>query len=104
MGNDFSVHHAELADGAADLDDLARRATELAGQVKQALTGMAEAAGHPGLAAALMETDLLNARRLAELGVLYRHVQESLTAAAKGYAATDAKAAHRIGASGSRAS
>jgi hypothetical protein len=104
MGDEFSVHHAELTDGAGELSGPAGRAIELAGQVKQALTGLAEAAGHPGLATALMETTLLNARRLAELDVLYRHVQESLGSVAKGYAATDTKAADRIRASGSRAS
>jgi hypothetical protein len=95
----FSVNHAELADRAAEVSSLAGRAASLASRVKQALTGMAEAVGYPSLAGALMETNLLSGRRLAELGVLYEHVGESLKTAAKRYDSTDAQAARRIGAS-----
>jgi hypothetical protein len=104
MGDAFGVHHQELAAGAGELGKLPAQAGELLGRVRQALTGAAGAAGSPELAKALMEMDVLNARRLAELNVLYGHIGSSLGEAAKGYQATDAGAADRIQASGKRAS
>lgn len=103
VGGVFAVNPAELTRGAEDLSGLAGRAAALSNRVQQALTGMAEAAGHPGLAAVLMETNLLNGRRLAELGVLYQHIEESLRSAASVYSSTDAEAAHGIGALRNRA-
>lgn len=99
MSGDFAVNHTELGAGAGQVAGLAGRAGTLSKQVEQALTGAAEAVGHPGLAKALMETNLLNARRLVELGALYQRIGESLKAAAGNYQTTDAKAANRIASS-----
>lgn len=51
-----------------------------------------------------METDVLNARRMAELDVLYGHLGDSLTKTARAYQSTDSGAAARIQAAGKRAS
>ncbi len=80
------------------------QAAELAQRVQRAMTGLAEAAGHEGLAAALMQTNVLNARRLTELSALYAHVQQSLTANAQDYADTDNHTAQQVRAAGRPAS
>jgi hypothetical protein len=100
MGDAFGVHHQELAAGAGGLSGLVSQAGELVGQVRQALAGAAGAVGSADLATALMEIDVLNARRMAELDVLYGHIGESLGETAKGYQNSDSGAAARIQASG----
>jgi hypothetical protein len=104
MGDAFGVRHGELAAGAGELGKLPGQAGELLGRVRQALSGAAGAVGSDELAKALMELDVLNARRLAELDALYAHIGSSLGEAAKGYQTTDAGAADRIQASGKKAS
>jgi hypothetical protein len=100
VGDTFGVQHRELVAGAGELGKLSGQAGELLGQVRQALTGAAGAVGSADLAKALMETDVLNARRLTELDVLYGHIGDSLAQTGQGYQATDAGAAARIQASG----
>jgi uncharacterized protein YukE len=104
VGETFGARHQELAAGAGELNGLAATAGELLARVRQALSGAAGAAGSDDLAKALMETDVLNARRMAELDVLYGHIGDSLAETAKGYQSTDSGAAARIQAAGKRAS
>jgi hypothetical protein len=104
VGDAFGVHHQELAAGAGGLSGPEGRAGQLLGEMRQALAGAAEAVGSPGLAKALMEIDVLNARRMAELHVLFGHIGDSLAATARGYHGADAGAAQRIQASGRAAS
>jgi uncharacterized protein YukE len=96
MSDSFGVHHGNLADSAQTLTGLPGQAGTLGRRVQQALTGLAQAAGHEGLATALMETNLLNARRLTELCALYDHIQQSVTLTAKDYAGSDTNAASRV--------
>jgi hypothetical protein len=80
-------------------------AGELLGRVRQALAGAAAAVGSGDLAKAVMVIDALNARGMAELGVLYgRHIGDSLAEAAKGYLSADAGASARSQAAGEWAS
>jgi hypothetical protein len=104
MGDAFGVNHQELAVGAGGLNGLVGQAGELVGQVRQALAGAADAAGSADLTTALMEIDVLHARRMAELDALYGHIGESLGQTAKGYQGSDSGAAARIQASGKRPS
>jgi hypothetical protein len=104
VGETFGAQHQELAAGIGGLSALAGSAGELLGRVRQALAGAAGAAGSGDLAKALMETDVLNARRMAELDVLYGHLGDSLTETARAYQSTDSGAAARIQAAGKRAS
>lgn len=99
MGDAFGVRHPELADGAGRVSALVGPAGELVGQVRQALAGAAGAVGSAELAAALMEVDVLNARRMAELDALYTHIGKSLGETAQGYQGSDSDAAARIQAS-----
>lgn len=100
MGDTFGVHHEELAAGAAAWSGPAGHAAQLLAQMRQVLAGAAGAVGSADLAQALMEVDVLNARRLTELQVLFGHLADSVAQTAKGYQATDAAAAQRIRASG----
>jgi hypothetical protein len=101
VGETFGARHQELTAGAGGLSG---PAGELLGRVRQALAGAAGAAGSDDLAKALMETDVLNARRMAELDVLYAHIGDSLAETAKGYQSSDSGAAARIQAAGERPS
>jgi hypothetical protein len=104
MGDAFGVQHRELAAGVGELGKLPGQAAALLARVRPALAGAAGAAGSDDLAKALMELDVLNARRMAELDALYAHIGTSLGDAASGYHTSDAGAADRIQASGKKAS
>ena len=100
MSSTVGVHHEQLGATAASWGKLGPDAVALAHRVAEALTGMAAAAGHSGFAATLGRINQLNAQRLTELGVLYEHIQDSLTATATEYATSDGNAAQRVSAAG----
>jgi hypothetical protein len=100
MSNTVGVHHEQLGAAASGWGKLGPDAVALGKRVAAALEGLAQAAGDDGFAAALGRVNQLNAQRLTELGLLYQHIQDSVTAAAADYATSDGNAAKRVSAAG----
>ena len=98
MGQGFSVNPSKLRAGSQDVTGLHGRCESIAGDAVDALAGMAGAAGHAGLASAMSGATGQGFRAFVEMGVVYRHVSDSLTASAETYASTERNLAARAGA------
>ncbi len=98
MGQGFSVNASELSAGSQDVTGLQGRCQSIAGDTVDALAGMAGSAGHAGLASALTGAAGQGFRSFVEMGLVYGHVSDSLTASAETYATTERALAARAGA------
>ncbi len=90
MGQGFTVKPDVLSTGGQQVAGLVSCVESTASDVVQAITGMAgSASGHAGLAAALTSAAESSAKAFLDLGAAYRHVGESLAAAASVYDRTE---------------
>jgi len=100
-GEHFSASPAELTAGAGQVHGLVGTARSLSEQLSQTLAGMAGAAGHAGMAAALgRATDAASSSMLGA-GAVLQHIGDGLSASATAYAETDAKHAAELSRLGS---
>jgi hypothetical protein len=85
VGGGFSVDAGKLSAGSQDMNGLRDRCETIAGDAVGALSGMAGAAGHPGLASALSGAAGDGARTFFMIGSAYGHAGTSLTTTAQNY-------------------
>ena len=98
MGQGFAVNASSLSAGSQDVAGLQGRCGSVAGDAVEALAAMAGSSGHAGLASALTGAAGQGFRAFVEMGVLYRHVSDSLAASAETYASAERDLAARAGA------
>jgi hypothetical protein len=95
VGQGFSVSAGKLRAGSQDVGALLDRCLLIAEDSVDALAGMADSAGHPGLASALSGAVGQGARTFWAMGTACRHVSASLAASADNYADTEQAVAAR---------
>jgi hypothetical protein len=95
VGQGFSVNARRLAEGSQDITALLSRCEAIAADAVQAITGMGGAAGHAGLASALIGAAEQGTKAFLDLGTAYRHVASGLTTTASTYTQTEQDLANR---------
>lgn len=85
MSDGFTVRPQELAEGGRSADSLAATGEKIGTGVTSALGGMGEAAGHPGLTAALAEAAEQGIKSFLDLGAAIGHAASGLAASAASY-------------------
>lgn len=81
----FSVRTGDLAAGSGQVLDQQQRCARLAAAVTALIAQMADTAGHPGLADALVTASQSGLQTYAVAGALYDHVAEGLRRSAAEY-------------------
>jgi hypothetical protein len=89
MSQGFSVNPAKLQAGSQEVGELLERCQAIAAGAIAALSGMADSAGHLGLASALTGAAGQGARTFFGIGSVYQHVSGGLDASADTYASTE---------------
>lgn len=89
MGEGFSVNARKLAEGSQDVTGLLGRCEAIAADAVQAIAGMAGAADHAGLVAALSGAAEQGTKAFLDLGSAYQHVASGLTSTASTYVQTE---------------
>jgi hypothetical protein len=97
VGQGFSVNAAELQAGSGQVSGLQSRCEVIAGDATDALTGLADSAGHAGLASALVGAAGQGAKSFLVMGAAYGHVSSGLSASATNYTKTDQAIAGQAG-------
>ena len=89
MGKGFSVRPGTLAAGSQQVSDLVDRCGTIASDAVQALAAMEGSAGHQPLASALGGAAGTSTRSFLDIGAVYQHVSQSLSASAGTYTSTE---------------
>ena len=89
MSQGFTVSAASLASGGEDVASLLTSCERIASDAVSAMGGMAGAAGHAGLEAALLGATEQGTRTFLDIGAAYEHVGVSLDETAHTYATTE---------------
>jgi hypothetical protein len=88
VGQGFSVNAGKLHAGSEQVSGLEGRCEVNAGDAADTLAGMADSAGHAGLASALSRATGQGVKTFFAVGVAYGHVSSSLAASAANYSST----------------
>lgn len=89
MSQGFTVSAASLAQGGEDIAGLLTPCERIASDAVSALGGMAGAAGHAGLEAALLGAAQQGTKTFLDIETAYQHVGVNLDQTAHTYAATE---------------
>jgi hypothetical protein len=96
MAGGFTVRTTELATGGQAVGRLADTSQQLGSDAITAISGMSSAAGHPGLAGALMSAAETGLKTFLDMTAAYMHAGVSLTETAGVYALVEADTTEKI--------
>jgi hypothetical protein len=85
----YTVSAASLAKGGQDVTSLLTTCERIASDAVSAMGGMAGAAGHAGLEAALLGATEQGTKTFLDIGAAYQHVGVNLDQTADTYATTE---------------
>lgn len=92
MSDGFTVRAGELAAGGKSVSGLQDQSAKTGSGVVSALSGMGEAAaGHSGLAAALLGAAETGMKTFLDIQAAYEHTSMSLAASAESYSRAEAE-------------
>lgn len=85
MSDGFTIRASELAAGGKSLSGLQDQGQKAGSGAVQALSGMGKAAGHSGLAAALLSAAETGTKTFLDIMAAYDHTSSNLAATADSY-------------------
>lgn len=85
MSDGFTVRAGELAAGGKNVSSLSGTGEKIGAGVTKAISGMGEAAGHAGLAGALMGAAEQGMKTFLDIAAAFEHTSSSLAATAESY-------------------
>jgi hypothetical protein len=97
MGDGFSVRADAVAAGSGQMRSLGSRAQDVAGVAVSALSGMSEAAGHPGLGRALASMGSTGVTMFEIAGMAFERSVDNHARSAQAYQDSEAKALAAVG-------
>lgn len=85
MTDGFTVRTGELAAGGKNVSSMSGTGEKIGTGVTKTISGMGEAAGHAGLAGALMGAAEQGMKTFLDIGAAFEHTSASLAASAESY-------------------
>jgi hypothetical protein len=96
MAGGYTVRASELATGGQAVGRLSDTSQQLGSDAVSAIGGMSSAAGHPGLANALMSAAETGLKTFLDMTAAYTHAQISLAETAGAYLEAEADTTEKI--------